>query len=347
MSVCSLGVGHPAFGDEVSSPGGHLLKKRGRALAFAMSALIVALAPVAARADVTKDQCVAANGKGQDLRRLGKLTAARVQLRQCTDPGCPAMVRDDCTKRLDDLEKAQPTIAFEVKDASGTDVSAVKVTVDGTPLVEKLDGTAIPVDIGEHVFTLEVAGRPPVTRTLVLTEGEKGRRERIVIGATTTAPLAPAQVLVPAANTAAGAAPSFSETAPPAAPAGSASTPAAADQRTPTEGGAQRTFGLVSGGIGVAGLVAGGIFGALSLSAHSAYEQNCGTNAGAPPGQCTLAGVNGEKDAATKGTISTALFVGAGVALGAGTVLFLSAPKGSGGMQVGLGPGGVLVDGRF
>jgi hypothetical protein len=48
------------------------------------------------------------------------------------------MVRDDCTRRLDELDKAQPTIVFEAKDGAGRDLTAVQVTVDGKPLVESL-----------------------------------------------------------------------------------------------------------------------------------------------------------------------------------------------------------------
>src|ERR1700722_1012343 len=170
-------------------------RRRRLGLAAPMAA-VLALASAPALADVTKEQCIDANGRGQELRREGKLMAAREQLRACANPACPAMVRDDCTKRLDDLEKAQPTIAFEVKDASGADVSVVKVSVDGKPLAEQLDGTALPVDMGKHAFTFEVAGQPSVTRILVLTEGEKGRRERIAMGAATAS--TPASVASPA-----------------------------------------------------------------------------------------------------------------------------------------------------
>src|ERR1019366_8465548 len=102
------------------------------------------------------------------------------------------MVRDACTKRLDELEKAQPTIIFRAKDASGQDVSAVKVTVDGRPLADKLDGTALPVDPGDHVFTFTTADQPPVTKTFVIGSGEKERREPVIFGGAPASPT-PAQ----------------------------------------------------------------------------------------------------------------------------------------------------------
>ena len=44
-------------------------------------ALPVLLAPMAARADVTKDQCIDANSRAQTLRREGKLQATRAALK--------------------------------------------------------------------------------------------------------------------------------------------------------------------------------------------------------------------------------------------------------------------------
>jgi hypothetical protein len=127
----------------------------------------------------TKEQCIDANTRGQDLRRAGKLSAAREQLRTCAVPACPALLRDDCTRRLDEIDKVQPTVVFMVKDAAGKDVSAVKVTMDGRPLADVLDGTELPVDPGRHVFTFAAAGQAPVTATLVLAAGEKDRQEHV------------------------------------------------------------------------------------------------------------------------------------------------------------------------
>ena len=82
---------------------------------------------------------------------------------------------------LDDVEKEIPTIVFEVKDGDGNDVSAVRVVMDGGELVPCLDGKSITVDPGEHVFRFESSSGKAVTRNYILREGEKNRRERIVI----------------------------------------------------------------------------------------------------------------------------------------------------------------------
>ncbi|MGO9835014.1 MAG: hypothetical protein ACLP1X_12435 [Polyangiaceae bacterium] len=148
----------------------------------ASAVVLLSLAPGSAFADVTKDQCIEANARGQELRQDGKLSAAREQLRLCGNPACPAMVRDDCTRRLDELDKVQPTIVFVAKDAAGRDVAGVAVAIDGKPLAARLDGAELRVDPGEHVFMFTAPGQPPVSRTLVLAAGEKDRREEVVVG---------------------------------------------------------------------------------------------------------------------------------------------------------------------
>jgi hypothetical protein len=133
-------------------------------------------------ADVTKAQCVDANINAQTARRAGRFAEARSMLAICGDPQCPAAVRDDCTRRMDDLEQAQPTIVLEVQDPTGADVPAVRVTIHGVLVAEKLDGKPIPIDPGSHLVTVEAHGQPPVTQPFLLTEGEKGRRAHFTIG---------------------------------------------------------------------------------------------------------------------------------------------------------------------
>lgn len=267
-----------------------------------------------AEADAAKDQCVDANAKAQDLRREGKFSAAREQLRQCTAASCPAMVRNDCTKRLDELENAQPTIAFEAKDASGSDVSAVKVTVDGQPLADNLDGTALQVDRGSHVFTFTVAGSPPVTRTFVLTEGDKGRREKIVLGGAAPTPVPP-----PAAPERIGPSPAALAGASPAATPEPVSTGGTGG----TEGmGAQRILGLVGAGIGVAGIAVGSVFGAMAFSEKSQQTTDCGSAGCGNSGHALALSAN--STGMTDSTISTASFIAGGALLVGGAILFFT-----------------------
>lgn len=268
-----------------------------RALRLLLAAALW-IVSASASADPTKDQCVDANARAQDLRREGRLSAAREELRQCTSTSCPAVVRNDCTKRLDELETAQATIAFEVKDAAGADVSDVKVTVDGQPLADRLDGTALPVDRGSHVFAFTVAGQPPVTRRFVLTEGEKGRREKIVLGTGVSPPPGPLGV-----------------------PQGSGSSPVH-PQEAGSGMGTQRLLGFVAGGVGLAGIALGSVFGVMTLSEKSQQMTAC------PSSTCGSAGhaqaLDDHSAGLTDSTISTVGFVAGGVLLVGGVLLLLT-----------------------
>lgn len=291
-------------------------------------------APSASAQTMTKDQCIDANTRAQHLRTDGRLAESRELLRKCADPACPAIIRSDCTKRIDELQTVQPTIAFDVRDASGAAMTAVKVTVDGKLLADKLDGTALPVDPGQHEFTFVAQGQPAVTRTLVVIEGVKARREVIVLGsAATTAPPPPPPPVVTDRNPIASEAP-----APVTAGSGGMGT--------------QKMLGLVAGGVGVAGLAVGGVFGMLTISEKNKQVDACGS-------PCSAAshaeGSTDRSNALTDGTISTAAFVAGGALLVGGAVLFFTAAPSSRQPATGLvvtpsvGPGGgaLLLRGAF
>jgi hypothetical protein len=293
------------------------------------------LSQAPALAQMTPEQCVDSNARAQHLRSDGKLSEARQELRKCADPSCPALVRNDCTRRLDDVENALPTIAFEVKDPSGADLTAVKVTVDDGPLVDTLDGTALPVDPGLHVFTFKAADRARVTRTLVLTEGEKGRRELVVLGESAASPPAPL-----------GAATADTGLVPIEA--------ASADQGAGGMG-TQKVVGLVVAGVGAAGIAVGGVFGALAFSEKDQQVKDCATRT-----TCTPEGHRRAQDDQSNGftdsTISNVAISAGGALLIGGVVLFLTGSSShrlaplSGLLlapSVGRSGGGMLLRGEF
>jgi len=294
------------------------MTRRDGALSLAASvAIVTALSPTSALADMTKAQCIEANTNGQELRREGKMSAAREQLRQCADASCPSIVRDDCTKRLDDLERAQPTIIFEAKDGAGNDLGAVKVTVDGLPLADRLAGTPLAVDPGEHTFTFETAGQPTSQKKLVLREGEKDRRERITLGAAGT---------------------------PAGSPQGAGAQPYTPPAETASGLGTQKVLAIVAGGAGVVGVGLGTAFGLIAISKKSDAQSAC-------PDLCsTQDGVNKWSDAKSAANVSTVAFVVGGVALaGAATLWFTAKPQASSGAtaQIGIGPGAVQLKGTW
>jgi hypothetical protein len=271
-------------------------------------ATLVVLGSTPALADMTKDQCVDANGDAQELRREGKLLAAREKLRQCIHPSCPAIVQNDCIQRLDELDRVQPTIVFEARDAAGNDVGDVHVLMDGRVLVDQLDGTALAVDSGQHVFTFQVSGQPITARKLLLREGEKVRHERIVFEE-------------PVASAKANPAP-----APPGRPSELArAAPGEPPDASSRGGGVGRTLGLVMAGVGVAGLAAGSVFGLLAFSSWSKSQSEC--HRPATPANChSPHDAGADHDAAmTSATVSTVTYIAGGALTAAGLAVWMAA----------------------
>ncbi|MFI5387803.1 MAG: hypothetical protein ACHQ50_16970, partial [Fimbriimonadales bacterium] len=157
--------------------------------AIPLIALAVTLvAPVTRAADPTTADCLSASNTSIKLRTDHSLREARQQLLVCAARTCPSDISAECEHRLVAVNAAIPTLVFEVKDAGGNDLPAVSVMMDGKPLTERLEGTAISLDPGAHSFHFETAGQAPVDKMFVLHEGEKDRRERIVFGIGTTVP---------------------------------------------------------------------------------------------------------------------------------------------------------------
>lgn len=133
--------------------------------------LAVVLGSTKVWAAPTKQECVAANESAQDLRRAGRLREAVARLAICSDDTCPQAVRDDCAQRITEVERATPTVSFDVR---GRPVGTVRVAIDGR--VVDVDANGIAVDPGEHRFAFD-SGDAHLERTLTLREGEKNHRE--------------------------------------------------------------------------------------------------------------------------------------------------------------------------
>src|SRR6188768_3712379 len=227
----------------------HPLRRRRSTLASVSFLLAATLLPSGASAKPSKDQCVDSDTQAQDLRRDGKLLSARDALRVCIDPACPRLVREDCTQRLDELTSALPSLIFSAKDGSGRDLSAVTVTIDGKPLVDHLDGSAIDVDPGEHTFGFQADALPPATLKLLIRERDRGRHAEVVLGQP------PAEQAPP----------------PPAQPGthGEAlANSADANAGAGSSGSTQRILAWTALGVGAAGIVVGSVFGLKSKSKH-------------------------------------------------------------------------------
>jgi hypothetical protein len=266
-------------------------------LLAATAALAAATGTHAARAaDPTLSDCISANEASLQARADHKLRQAREQSLLCAADRCPSEMRDQCRHRVAQVNATMPTIVFAVQDGSGADLGAVKVSMDGTPIADRLEGTAISLDPGEHKFTFEVAGQPPVEKTFILREGEKNRREKIVIGP-------------PAA-----AAPTNPPSSRPESPSN--------ETASPNQGGSNlKTVGLVVGGVGIAGLVVGVVSAIIAHNKRTEGDGDC------PGGRCPAAdraqidSLDG--DATTAGKIAAVSFVVGGLAAAGGAVLLI------------------------
>lgn len=172
--------------------------------------LAIALAPVAptARGDASTDlkvRCANAYEQAQRTRNEGLLRASRDHLLVCAHDACPAVLRTECVKWLGEIEQALPTVVV-IADAGGAEVFDVSVAIDGTKVLDRLDGKALAVDPGVHTFRFAREGSDAIEQKLLIREGEKRRPLRVSFAVAQKPVLAPdergvgASARVPAAT---------------------------------------------------------------------------------------------------------------------------------------------------
>ena len=132
-----------------------------------------------AHADDVGGICLASYNEAQRLRHDSDLLGARSNLRVCARTDCPAVVVEDCTTWLRQMEESIPSLILAAQDGRGTDVGDVRVRVDGRVLTEVLDGHPLEVNPGPHVFHYERAGSKPIEERLIVNQGERNRLVRI------------------------------------------------------------------------------------------------------------------------------------------------------------------------
>ena len=296
--------------------------KRGMfVLSGALAAGAIPWSAQALAADPTTADCLAASEASLKSGNDQKLRQERTQLLVCASPNCPADIRKECVHRVDEVNAAIPTIIFEAKDGSGKDLSSVKVTMDGQILAERLEGSALSIDPGEHTFLFETAGQAPLTKQFVIRESQKDRREAIAFGVDVASTTTSSQ------------------------PTGAPQTLPLPQASEPTHGlGTQRIGAIVAGGVGVVGVAVGSVFGLVAMSKKNDAQNVC-------PNQCaTPDGVSKWSDAKNAGTISTVAFIVGGVGLAGGAILWFTAKPASesaGSAQLGMGLGTVQLKGTW
>lgn len=204
--------------------------------------------------------------------------------------------RDRVSKeQLDRLRPEVPQLAVSLP---ATAPPETMVTRDGEPLGAPSLGVALPVDPGDHV----VVARTPdgVAHEMRVTLARAERKALV-------ADLSAASVRTPAAGAAA------------PGPAAAAPRP---DHPRPAATSPLRTLAWVAAGVGVAGLVLGGVAGAVVLGDKSTIDAGC-----QPDRTCNAAGLNAAGQAQTFGVVSDVGFGVGAAGVVTSVVLFVLSPS--------------------
>jgi hypothetical protein len=288
-----------------------LMKRR---LRLQLSTLVIAAAISvvmggrARAAESPAADCLAASNASIRFDNEHRLRAERTELLACAATICPADIRNECIRRVDEVSAAIPTVIFEAKDAAGNDLAAVKVTMDNEVVAARLEGMAISLDPGVHTFFFEAPGRPAVQKQFVIRQGQKNRNELI------TFETVPARQLT---ISRAEAQPDRS----PSPPTGSGPQTQPQPEAGSEAGkhvGTQKTLAIVAAGMGIAGLGVGTVFGWQALSKRDDAQKVC-------PNLCRdQEGVTMWQAAHKAGNISTGAFIVGGVGLVGAALLWLT-----------------------
>jgi hypothetical protein len=279
-------------------------------------------------------------GLARALAAEGKFVEAQETykriVREGVAPGAPAVFQkavDDAAKEVQDVSPHIGDVTITVKAAGGGPVAGAQVTMDGAAVSAAALGVKRPADPGSHVVHASAPGFKAADVTVTVTAGG-------AVDAPLTLEVDPNAAVAGAAGAApAGAAPAAGATPAPAGP-GQASAS--------NGGGGHGVWPWVAFGVGGAGLIVGGITGAIAVGDHSSLSSAC-TGGTCPPGQSSnLSSYH------TMGLVSTVGFIVAGVGAAAGVTLLLlpgksdSAPPAAGlHVEPAIGLGSVGAIGTF
>ena len=200
---------------------------------------------------------------------------------------------------------AAPQVVLVVKDAGGHDLHDARVSMDGRPLLDRVEGQSVTVDPGEHHLLFQAPGFNQIETTVIAREGQHALR--VVV------------FLTPSAGAVAANAESSVDLS---LPAGG-----------PTPGGSHRNeepfAAIPRWRKQVAGALAGAAAGSLvvgtiwSFLAKAKYDHALETECGGSAGSCSPQGIADGRTAHDRALVATVAFVGAAAFLaGAATVYF-------------------------
>jgi hypothetical protein len=276
---------------------------------------------------------------GECYEAAGRLAAAWTAYGLAESAAANAKQADREKLAHDRVEALKPRLCMLTVTVPSTveALAGLEVKRDGVPVGPAQWNLPLPADKGKHTITATAKGRKSWEQTVELTA--EGQSLFVEVGTPPPDPQASATATATVTVTAPATAT--------AAPSGGAPSGA---------GSGQRAFGIVAAGAGLAGVVAGAIAGGIAISTLGASNApgKC-----LPDDRCTPAGADLRRTSLMAGDVSTALFIGGGVALAAGVAVYLTAarpsaaarPTGAAGkvqsVALVLTPSGVALDGRF
>jgi hypothetical protein len=223
------------------------------------------------------------------------LSVARIPVRPEETPRS-AEARRESAKLAEETRARIPSLIIKV---TGVPTDTVAVTVDGAAVPSQALAAPRFVDPGTHAISARSTTGGTAETSVDLKEGESRTVELTIVFKGT----APGAVQAPPTGTMWNA--PATTTSPPHSSGGMST---------------MRMLGLVSGGVGVAGLVVGGIFGAMAGSASSDQQSACPSPTNCPNHAQAL---TDHSNFATDSTIEVTGFVAGGVLLAAGVTMFV------------------------
>lgn len=307
--------------------------------------------PKLERAEKLYHSPVVASRLGECYVSLGRLVEGTEVLRKVlrepqSGEKTPALVKA--------LERAQQALDAAAPHIAGLTikvpaVSDMNVRIDGQPVPSALIDTEVPIDPGDHVVEVAAPGFTSATSRVHVGDAEK-KSVTLTLARDPNATVAPTpSAAAEPAKESAGVTPETTRNAAPQ-PSPEPVRPAAPSQKP------SHAAAYVSWGVGVAGVVAGSVLGLNAMQRYKHLHDQC-------PGDVCGPTQSEDLDSAKRvGTLSTVAFGVGGAGILLGTVLFVTAgsadreqahaatPRRSAGWSlagVGVGPGRIVLDGRF
>ncbi len=192
--------------------------------------------------------------------------------------------RSIAEKRLQKIEPRVPKLSIHLAQSARTDIVVKR---DGVSLGSASLDTALPVDPGDHIVTVDAPGTHTAEFHASVAEGQSSTLE-VSVGEAAAASSISLQTPGP---------------------------------ESPQPAPANHTAAYVVGGVGAAALVTGVVAGVLTLGKKSTVNSDCVGK------ECSQAGLDAAHSGKTLGVITTVGLITGAVGLGAATYLFVSAPS--------------------